>query len=81
MSDLHAADARYHKDYMAKFRSHHIIQATLNAEQHKSAIDEPFEMIADDLQHESSRKWNSVEVHDLYVSYNGVSLPVCLIAS
>ena len=29
-------------------------------------------MIADDLQHESSRIWNSVEV--LYVSYNGASL-------
>ena len=50
------------------------IRATLNAEEHKSAIDEPFERIADDLQHESSRMCNSVEVHDLYVSYNGVSL-------
>ena len=59
---------------MAKFRSHRNIRATLNAEQHKSAIDEPFEMTADDLQHESSRKWNSVEVHNLYVSYNSVSL-------
>ena len=51
VSDLHAADAQYHKDCMAKFRSHRNIRATLNAEQHKSAIDEPFEMIADDLHH------------------------------
>ena len=50
------------------------LRATLNAEEHKSTIDEPFEMIADDLHHESSRIWNSVEVHDLHVSYNGVSL-------
>ena len=49
VSDLYAGDAQYHKYYMATFRSHRNILATLNAEQHKSAGSEPFEMIADDL--------------------------------
>ena len=74
VSDLHAADAQYHKDCMAKCRSHRNIRATLSAEQYKSAIDEPFKMIADDFHHESSRIWNSVEVPDVSLSYNGVSL-------
>ena len=67
MNELHAANAQYNKDCMTHFRSHRNIRATLNVEQHKSAIDEPFEMIADDLHHESSHIWNSVEVHDLCV--------------
>ena len=41
VSDLHVADAHYHKDCMENVQSHRNIQATLNAEQHKSAIDEP----------------------------------------
>jgi len=74
VSDLHAADAQYHKDCMSTFRGHRNVQATLNVDTDKVDIDEALELVVDDLQSEPSRIWNSLEVDDLYSSYKGMLL-------
>ena len=71
MSDLHAADAQYHKVCMSLFRgSRNIDKSKDDTEQH----DEAFTMLVKDMAEDRSRLWNSIELHNLYTDYKGDKL-------
>ena len=72
VSDLHAADAQYHKDCMSTFRGPRNIRSA----SHKPAQveDEAFNRVISDLNEDRTRIWNSVELHEQYTAYNGESL-------
>ena len=71
VSDLHAADAQYHKVCMSLFRgSKNIDRSKDDTEQH----DEAFTMLVKDMAEDRSRLWNSIELHNLYTDYKGDKL-------
>lgn len=59
---------------MVKFQSPRNIQTSMNADTNYKTIDEVFEVVIGDLHNDPAYIWNSAELHDLYVSYNGVFL-------
>ena len=73
VSDLHAADAQYHKDCMSSFRGPRNVKACV-AQKNEMPQDEAFMCVVGDLREDLSRIWNSIEVHNLYKFYNGESL-------
>jgi len=60
LSDLHAADARYHKDCMSKFFSDGFTAFT------QSKRDGAVEELIKQLNQDPSRIWNSVQLHKQY---------------
>lgn len=67
VSDLHAADARYHKDCMSKFFSNAPSSVT---EKPEKVLDQLIEYLHSN--HENI--WNSVELHKLYEELGGKQL-------
>ena len=70
ISDLHAADARYHKDCKDSFMGpRNVVYA-----QKKPAIslDNAFERLCKYMKDNDSKIWNSVELHLLYISFEGI---------
>ena len=73
VSDLHAADARYHKDCRDSFmplRSVTFAAKASTSKQHTS-IEEAFLSTVSDIEVDKSKIWNSVEVFELYLSHGG----------
>ena len=72
VSDLHAADAQYHKDCMSTFRGPRNVHSASNKP--AQVEDEAFNRVVTDLSEDRSRIWNSVELHEQYVAYKGEAL-------
>ena len=76
ISDLHAADARYHKDCFSKFMSaRNVATAKRKMESsQKEKEDSAFYEITREMDEDKQRIWNSVEVYNLYKSKEGKTL-------
>lgn len=72
VSDLHAADARYHDDCRKTFMSPRSI--TYASKEPPRAIDTAFEAVTSELRADQRRVWSSVEVHASYISFGGSML-------
>ena len=72
LTDLHAADAQYHKDCMSNFRGTRNLQYVSKKSEQQE--DNAFIQVIKLLTEDRSRIWNSVEVHDLYISLKGEML-------
>ena len=72
VSDLHAADAQYHKDCMSTFRG----PRNIHFASHKpvQVEDEAFNGVIHDLNEDRTRIWNSIELHEQYIAHGGESL-------
>jgi len=65
LRDLHAADARYHKDCMSRFFSNH--PTAFTQPKHDGAVEE----LIKQLNQDPSRIWNSVELYKQYEDFSG----------
>ena len=74
-SDLHAADAQYHKECMTKFMGPRgRMYAHRKSEHHTDECEVPaFVEVIHELSNDPTRIWNSVEVYNLYASPSGNS--------
>ena len=73
LSDLHAADAQYHKDCMSTFHGARNLHFASKKTENEFE-DEAFTQVVNELTEDCSRIWNSVELHEQYRAYNGESL-------
>ena len=75
VSDLHAADAQYHKDCEAIFMSPRNIQAAKSKTRPvPHNVDKVFEKLVDKMSNNDTNMWNSVELHETYKSLGGNDL-------
>lgn len=72
VSDLHAADARYHDDCRKAFMSPRSVRYAHN-EAHVPN-DQAFEQIVNELKTNKHEIWTSVGIHNLYMKYGGHTL-------
>ena len=70
VSDLHAADAQYHKDCLSSFSSN-LPNVSMRD---KVPEDEAFNEVVKNLLDDETRIWNSNEVYKLYQSFHGCEL-------
>lgn len=68
VSDLHAADAQYHKDCMASFRTNICASGSKSYD-----VESAFEHVVDAMLIDKSRIWNALEIEELYISHGGTS--------
>lgn len=66
VSDLHAADARYHRDCLAKFFTNRP-----SAESSTEACDSALEELLSQMSLDVTRIWNSAELYTLYSELGG----------
>ena len=66
LSDLHAADVRYHVNCMASFMSPKSISAAKNASKEDENTDPAFDEVIGEILKDKSRLWNSVELYHQY---------------
>ena len=72
VSDLHAADARYHHDCMARFMSKKAVErAARESQKEAENRDEAFETLVEELSQNKSGVWNSTELFQMYQSHGG----------
>ena len=74
LSDLHAADARYHANCMASFMSPKSISAAKNASKEDENTDPAFDEVIAEMLKDRSRLWNSVELYHQYQLFGGKAL-------
>ena len=76
VSDLHAADARYHKDCFMKFMSPlSVATAQRKTKSSQKEVEDPaFYAVTCKMNEDRGRIWNSVEVHSLYEPKEGMIL-------
>ena len=72
VSDLHAADAQYHKDCMSTLCGPRNIHSA--SHQSVQVEDEAFNRVIHDLNEDRTRIWNSRELHEQYIAHGGESL-------
>ena len=66
-SDLHAADARYHRDCYKKFMGERNIRA-VNTPEHKEDVSrERVQRVIEHMQSDPSHIWSTVELYDIFV--------------
>jgi len=70
LSDLHAADARYHVNCMTCFMSPKSISAAKNSTNVDEPVDLAFDQVMDEMKKDKSRLWNTSELSN--TSYLGV---------
>ena len=68
LSDVHEADARYHKDCYKKFYTSVPTQATTYDS------DKALDQLVNHMRSDKSRIWNSVELHKFYGDHGGTKL-------
>ena len=73
VSDLHAADARYHDDCRKTFMSPRSV-ASASRPQESNEFDPALSTTIGTMKFDMSRIWNSCEIFDIYVENGGVSL-------
>ena len=69
-TDLHAADARYHRDCRPSFMG--AKSQPSSAAAGKDLSDEAFEKVIRAMESDRDRMWSSVELHNLYTENNGI---------
>ena len=74
LSDLHAADARYHVNCMASFMSPKSVSAAKNASKDDENTDPAFDEIIGEMLKDKSLLWNSVELYHQYQLFGGKAL-------
>ena len=74
LSDLHAADARYHKDCYTGFMSPRSIRAAGRYDERKDDVDDALDAVVEMIRNEPSIIRNSVDLFDSYVSRGGDKL-------
>ena len=77
-SDLHAADAQYHKDCYSRFMSGRNLHASdgikckqTNKQGQQTSPPNPLMHVLDNMNSDKTRIWSTVELFDLYQSYGG----------
>ena len=75
VSDLHAADAQYHKDCMSTLCGPRNIHSA--SHQPVQVEDEAFNRVIHDLNEDRARIWNSIELHEQYIAHGGVYCITC----
>ena len=73
VSDLHAADARYHDNCRVKFMSPRSVASSSRVQQ-DGGIDPAINETIATMMIDMSRIWNSCEIYDLYIENGGTSL-------
>ena len=73
ISDLHAADARYHDDCRGTSMAARSIKAaaTANDDNGSMAKDTAFETVVNVMNSDVSHIWTSIETHSLYLAHGG----------
>lgn len=74
LSDLHAADARYHTSCMSSFMSPRSVSAASNSSQIKEDVDQAFQDLLEEMEKDKSCLWNSAELYAQYQLYGGKEL-------
>lgn len=74
LSDLHAADARYHVDCMSKFLGERSVKYAFASVSHAGQDDDAFNALVTELSQDLSKIWNSVELFQLYEDNGGTRL-------
>ena len=73
MSDLHAADARYHTDCKPAFMAPKSVESA-SMSQNPALKDEAFQTVISSMEDDTDRLWTSVEIHRLYTDHKGDKL-------
>ena len=71
LSDLHAADARYHVDCRLHFLSQKYVTLAASNVSGTEDVDEAFEQLVSQMNGNKSKIWNSVELFNAYTDYKG----------
>ena len=71
VSDLHAANARYHEDCKLSFMAPHSVRAAASSTKPKETEDKALQSTILQMSNESSQIWNTVSAYDLYLSHGG----------
>ena len=71
ISDLHAADARYHEDCKSSFMAPRSVRAAASGTRPKETGDAAFQCTVARMSNEPSRIWNTIDVYDEYQSHGG----------
>ena len=71
VSDLHAADARYHEDCKSSFMAPRSVRAASSSTKPKETEDTAFQSTISQMSNEPSRIWNTVDAYDEYLSHGG----------
>lgn len=75
LSDLHAADGRYHVDCMTSFMSARSINAAANTGlEAKKNSDSALDYVINEMSKNNSQIWNSLQIWHLYEKYGGKDL-------
>ena len=74
ISDLHAADARYHVDCRSKFMSPKSVASAAKSRASSKEVDGPLESLIAHIQEDLSCIWNSVELVKAYREHGGNKL-------
>lgn len=74
LSDLHAADARYHTSCMSSFMSPRSVSAACKSQGKVNTVDNAFQDVLDEMKKDKSCLWNSVELYAKYQLYGGKEL-------
>jgi hypothetical protein len=69
ISDLHAADARYHEDCKSSFMEPRSVRAAASGTKPKETEDSALQSTIIQMSNESSRIWNTVDAYDQYLSH------------
>lgn len=72
LSDLHAADARYHLDCRQRFATFKSLPG--DSWYSQNSDDHPFELLVEMVESDRSRIWNSVELQATYSGFAGTKL-------
>ena len=72
ITDLHAADARYHNDCRKSFTGTRNIEFAQGAEE--ESIDEAYNKVVQLIRSEKTKVWKSTEIYEHYTRFGGVAL-------
>ena len=72
VSDLHAADAKYHRDCLQTFKSlRHLDNEQIRAD---CDVDTAYAKVLDNMISDKTKIWNAVELEESYYSYGGTQM-------
>ena len=74
ISDLHAADARYHVTCRYSFTGLRAVETAPHSKTTSKSVDAAFNSLIQTVKEDLARVWNSVELFNLYVEYGGNNL-------
>lgn len=72
VSDLHAADARYHDDCRKIFMNPRSVEYA--SREHSDKIDHAFEATVNEMKSDTRQVWTSVGIHTFYAAHGGTML-------